>query len=340
MTKAKANHVEVKHPEDKIYQLKVTLAGSKPPVWRRLAIPGDSTMEEVHAIIQASFDWENAHLHQFILGDERDGIIISHPNFGLGSGRTRTSKAVEKIVSDLGFDEDFLSLDELWDEGVLDESIVFLEDIVSREGARLVYEYDLGDRWEHEILVEKIFDPEPGVEYPVCIDGALSGPPEDCGGIPGYADLLEALKDSKREDHAEALDWVGDDFDPEEFDLDTINAELFYYEDYLVPPEDDFSFDDVAISDEAIEEAIDMINEQTKAFVQEVVSSKDGFALRFPGGVPLVNVVVSQFAAMTYAQYPQLKAIYEVGPGSEPVWVRFTGPKNDIQAVREILGVK
>ena len=332
---------KIERTDDKIYQLKVTLVGSKPPIWRRLAVPGDFTFEELHGAIQVSFEWENAHMHQFILGNRDNAVIISHPSFELVGTDVKDVKVVEKMLSGLGFDEELVSLDDLADSNVLNESLVLLEEVVSQVGAKLVYEYDFGDRWEHEIVVEKISVLEPDIEYPVCLDGARSGPPEDCGGIGGYADLLEVLGDPNRDDHEDALEWIGDDFDPEDFDIEAVNAEMSYYEDYLVLPDDSLFDDEEGIlSDEQIEEAVQMINEQTKAFIQEVIPSTDGFALRFPGGIPLVNVVIPQFVTMTYAQYPQLKAIFEIGPGSEPVWARFTGSQEDVQAVKDLMGIK
>jgi hypothetical protein len=89
-----------------------------------------------------------------------------------------------------------------------------------------VYEYDFGDGWEHEILVEKILQSEPGVRYPVCLAGKRACPPEDCGGVWGYESLLEALRDPEHPEHNDMLEWIGEDFDPEAFDLDSINQDL------------------------------------------------------------------------------------------------------------------
>lgn len=327
--------------KDTIYQLKITLIDSDPPIWRRVLIPGRFTFEEVHAVIQVCMGWENAHLHQFVLGERGNAVFLSHPSFDLEPTTTKDRKAIDQKLADLGFDTTRLSPKQLDQSNVLDETDFLLQEVVSREGATLLYEYDFGDSWEHTILVEKIVAPEPGVEYPTCIGGARCGPPEDCGGIGGYADLLDALSDPKRDDHEEALDWIGDDFDPEYVSLDEINEEIAFYEDWFVPPDDEMDFDDEdELTDEDIEEALGMLTEQVKAFIQEVVPSPDGFALRFPGGIPLVNVVVPQFVTVTYAQSPHLKVVFEIGPGSEPVWVRITGSKEDLQAVKETLGIK
>jgi hypothetical protein len=90
----------------------------------------------------------------------------------------------------------------------------------------LIYEYDFGDGWEHEILLEKVLRPDPAVQYPRCLGGARACPPEDCGGAGGYADFLQAISDPDHEEHDEYLDWIGGEFDPEEFELDEVDAGL------------------------------------------------------------------------------------------------------------------
>ncbi|HRV94457.1 MAG TPA: plasmid pRiA4b ORF-3 family protein, partial [Anaerolineae bacterium] len=101
-----------------------------------------------------------------------------------------------------------------------------LNQIAPGEKTKFVYEYDFGDSWEHVILVEKILPPEPGVHYPRCIKGKRAGPPEDVGGIWGYEDFLEAIKDPKHPQHEAMLEWAGDDFDPEAFDMSGVNEAL------------------------------------------------------------------------------------------------------------------
>ena len=174
-----------------IYQLKVTLSDSKPPIWRRLQVPADVTLAKLHHILQVSMGWTNSHLHQFRVGEQSYGV--PHP-------------------------DDF--------EDMIDERKVKLSKVAPKEKSKLVYEYDFGDDWRHAILVEKVLDPEPGVHYPRCVKGKRNGPPEDCGGVWGYSGLLETLADPRSPDHAEMLEWVGGAFDPEAFDLEELNAEL------------------------------------------------------------------------------------------------------------------
>jgi hypothetical protein len=108
----------------------------------------------------------------------------------------------------------------------MDEHKHRLRDVVPDQNLRFTYEYDFGDLWEHELLVENILPPQEGVRYPVCLMGARACPPEDVGGIPGYETLLEAIHNPNHLQHEEYLEWIGDSFDPEAFDADEVNRKL------------------------------------------------------------------------------------------------------------------
>jgi hypothetical protein len=176
-----------------IYQIKVTLEGIRPPVWRRLLVQSDISLGELHDIIQAAFGWLDYHLHQFIVGDTYFGVP----------------------------DPDYLGYVEMHDE-----EEVTLDQVAAEESAKLRYEYDFGDSWLHQVLVEKIVPPEPGQEYPVCTKGRRARPPEDVGGIWGYQYFLEAIADPEHEEHEEYLAWAGGAFDPEAFDAEEVNQAL------------------------------------------------------------------------------------------------------------------
>lgn len=173
-----------------ICQLKVTLKWSNPPIWRHLLVRGDTRLGKLHLILQVAMGWWDEHLHAFRIGNETYGIP-----------------------------------DPEYPDGTLNESRVRL-DKVADKGSKFLYEYDFGDSWTHEIKVEKILTPEPGVKYPRCIDGARACPPEDSGGVPGYERMLEIIANPKDEEYEEILEWLGDDFDPEAFDLKMVNREL------------------------------------------------------------------------------------------------------------------
>lgn len=180
----------------KIYQLKVSLDHSKPPIWRRLLVSEETELDELHHIIQIAMGWMNAHLHHFIVDNTYYGMDMS--DFGMGIS----------------------SSDQL-------ENGVQLRKIAPKEKSKFYYEYDFGDSWLHTILVEKILPPNPEQSLPQCIKGKRACPPEDVGGIYGYYEFLEAIKDSKHPNHEMFMDWVdGETIDPESFDLNAVNAEL------------------------------------------------------------------------------------------------------------------
>jgi len=178
-----------------IYQLKMTLRDTRPPIWRRLLVPAGLTLDVLHDVLQLAMGWDDSHLHEFRIGSKRFGK--SDPNDRL-----------------MGLDP------------IGNERTTCLFTVLGRVGAKGMYTYDFGDSWEHAIVVEKVLPPEPGVRYPICVDGRLHGPPEDCGGIPGYYNLLEALRDPNHQEHEELLDWVGGEFDPEAFSVDDVNRRL------------------------------------------------------------------------------------------------------------------
>lgn len=186
-----------------IYQIKVTLKDFKPSIWRRIQVRGDATLGELHAIIQMAMGWSNSHLHQFIIG-QRPRFVRIGP--------------LEPDIDD-----------ELTDE---DEDKVVISEVLPASKTKMVYEYDFGDSWEHEVVLEKIAQAEAGVYYPRCIAGENACPPEDVGGVWGYADFLEAINDPDHEQHEDMLDWVGGEFDPQEFDLDLVNKQLKVRQNY------------------------------------------------------------------------------------------------------------
>lgn len=192
--RARAGRTRTKKPAPAtgpIYQLKVTLRESKPPIWRRLLVPAGTKLSTLHDILQAAMGWTDSHLHMFRVG---------------------------KVAYGVPSDDDWIE--------VLDEQKATLAQVLPRAKSKMVYEYDFGDGWEHEILVEKVLDTEPGATSPVCVTGKRACPPEDCGGVWGYEEFLEAIKDPDHPEHDAMLDWVGYDFDPEAFDVDEINDAL------------------------------------------------------------------------------------------------------------------
>lgn len=181
-------------PAGPIYQLKITLRDSRPPIWRRVLVPGNFNLYQLHQVMQIAMGWTDSHLHHFRV----DSIYYSYPYPN----------------------SDWEEMDEE------DSRDVTLAQIAPEVKRKFMYEYDFGDSWEHDILVEKIFPPEPGEKYPQCIKGKGACPPEDVGGVWGYDTFLEAIRDPNHEEHAMYIEWAGEDFDPAAFDLEATNQAL------------------------------------------------------------------------------------------------------------------
>jgi DNA invertase Pin-like site-specific DNA recombinase len=172
-----------------VYQLKITLKNIRPPIWRRIQVLSSTTLEQLHLIVQEVMGWDNYHMHSFSIA----GIDYGQPQ------------------------PDF---------NVRSEKTVKLSQVVKGEKSKFFYTYDFGDSWEHEILVEKELPSTPDTNYPVCITGKRACPPEDCGGSWGYAELLEIIRDPSHPEYEERMEWVGESFNPDIFDLNEVNQRL------------------------------------------------------------------------------------------------------------------
>ena len=206
MTEKKSNVIKVDFPKHgkkqavpaPVFQLKVALQGAKPPIWRRIQVPGNITLDKLHDVIQVCMGWDDFHLHQFLI----DRTCYSLP------------------------DED-----DLWQTSrPKNEAQFTLQDLEKKIQPRFQYIYDFGDDWIHQITVEKILPPEEGKFTPLLITGRRACPPEDVGGMHGYMHLLEVLGDPEDEEYEEMTDWLDMDFfDPAQFgkeDIAEINATL------------------------------------------------------------------------------------------------------------------
>ena len=181
--------------ETPIYQLKITLKNIRPPIWRRVLVPGHFTLRQLYVVIQVAMDgWGGGHLHEFEINGKHYGEQI-------GPG-------------------------EDWGVPIVDETQVKLADVVRGEKTKFLYIYDFGDDWEHEILVEKFLPIDAEVTYPMCLKGKRSCPPEDCGGPWGYAELLGIWADPTHPEHEEQCEWLVEGFDPEDFDIEGVNTSL------------------------------------------------------------------------------------------------------------------
>ncbi|MEI7789114.1 MAG: plasmid pRiA4b ORF-3 family protein [Chlorobiaceae bacterium] len=182
-----------------IFQLKVTLSGSKPPIWRRILVPDNITLGRLHVVLQVVMGWSDCHLHQFSVKGER--------------------------YSPRDKDEEV----NLFGKPVKDEKKARLSSLFVSEHDFMIYDYDFGDSWEHHIILEKFLPFDSSIKLPVCLTGKGACPPEDCGGVWGYHDLLEIVADKSHPDYEDTMDWLGEDFSPETFDKTKANDILFKY---------------------------------------------------------------------------------------------------------------
>lgn len=176
-----------------IYQLKVVLLGSATPIWRRLHVPADAKLDWLHAVLQVAMGWTNSHLHQFKVGEDYYSDTRHHS---------------------AEFEDDL---------PILEDRTFTLRQIAPREQDAFRYEYDFGDSWEHEITVEKILPNTAESSSARCLEGARACPPEDCGGTPGYDDLLKILENRKHPEHKSMKEWLGRPLDAEAFDVEKTN---------------------------------------------------------------------------------------------------------------------
>ena len=179
------------------YQLQVFLNETDPLIWRRLQVPGNANLGWLHAVLQIAMGWTNSHLHQFICGEH----VYSDPSFELQEYEG--------------------------DPPVLDEGKATVAKLLRKIGDGLVYDYDFGDSWEHMVIVEQIL-PAASLKRStaVCVTGARACPPEDCGGVGGYEQLLKALRNRKHPEHRSMKQWLGRPFDSEHFDSSAVNKSL------------------------------------------------------------------------------------------------------------------
>jgi Plasmid pRiA4b ORF-3-like protein len=180
-----------------ILQLKITLKHVEPKVSRTILIESDTDFEELAMIIMDVMGWEGYHLHQFRVGREcyqPESEYLKEDDY---------AKAYDDLV---------------------------LSDLLPEVKSKMIFEYDFGDGWEHEIFFQKTVPVEIFSKYPRCIKGQNACPPEDCGGPWGYSELLETLEDKKHPDHADMREWLGlekgEKFDPTYFDLDEANERI------------------------------------------------------------------------------------------------------------------
>lgn len=183
----------------KIYQFKIELMGISPSIWRSVQLNDNTQLLDLHYAVQIAMGWYDSHLYQF----KNNELIYGDP-------------------------------DALEDESVLDDSVVNVVDVFKAEKDSIDYVYDFEDNWEHKIILEKIIESPKPLEHMLCVGGKRNCPPEDCGGVAAYLDMLEVLKTPDTEEYTELIEWLGGEFDPEFFEMSIINESFKEIEEQLL----------------------------------------------------------------------------------------------------------
>lgn len=176
-----------------VHQLKVSLQGIEPEIWRSFKVSSDFTFHDLHQVIQVVMGWNNFHLYEFTSKGKRIGLDL---------------------------EDDFFTSDK-----IIPSDTITIQEVLPRKRSNIQYTYDFGDSWEHRVVVEGISKDEV-LLHPICLDGAMNCPPEDCGGVWGYVDLLGIIQDKKHPEHKEMLEWLGGKFDPNRFNIQSVNKQL------------------------------------------------------------------------------------------------------------------
>lgn len=170
-----------------VHRLKVSLRQVKPPIWRRIEVPSDIKLSDLSDVLEAAMGWYGGHLHAF----EAGAVVYEPPHpEGFSFGRRP-----------------------------VDEGKARLGEVLPVVGSKMRWDYDFGDGWEHDVVVEAIAPRQAEVIYPICLAGKRACPPEDCGGPWAYGNLLDVLADPAHPEHDDLVEWLRPEFDPAEFDV-------------------------------------------------------------------------------------------------------------------------
>ncbi len=179
--------------QKQVFQFRLSLEGIQPEVWRRVQVPADFTLAQLHRVIQAAMGWLDYHLHEFAVSGHMYGV--PDPDYDV-------------------------------DRKVVDDRTVRLRDLNLSPGSRMEHLYDFGDNWRHVLELEDVLPAYGEDAIPLCLGGERATPPEDVGGVFGYEEFLEALSDSSHEEHEQMKSWVGRPFDPKCFSTEEANRRI------------------------------------------------------------------------------------------------------------------
>ena len=179
----------------RVADIRIELADIRPPIWRRVAVPLDMSLADLHMVIQVAMGWFNSHLWEFEIDGRSCGV----------SG---------------------LKDEPVWGDEILDARSLRLGRLIERGVTKFNYLYDFGDSWRHRIIVRSVEPAGRGMSYPRFLAGKRRCPPEDVGGVPGYRHFIDALANPDNAENSELLKWYGAPYDPESLDTEKIAAAL------------------------------------------------------------------------------------------------------------------
>ncbi len=223
----------------KILELKIVLDGIKPKIWRRFLVEDSISFNRLHKTIQTVMGWDDYHMYKFCIANEEivpdeDGYNLAESSFN----KLFSSPEFVKMLEQGRFGKSPCSLDTDKINKILhkieqNKPVVKFDvntrinQLIKSEKQKFIYVYDFGDSWEHTVTVEKIIEKDQSKKYPICLEGERACPPEDCGSVPGYYNLMKIRKNKKHPQYKELIvEWLGEDYDPELFIMDWVNARL------------------------------------------------------------------------------------------------------------------
>ncbi len=183
-----------------IIQLKITLQNTNPAIWRRIQVPKSITFFDLHHVIQVAMGWTNSHLFEFNIN-----------GYTLGWKGNKENE----------------------NEHLVDASTIVLGLLLNNKDEKFKYIYDFGDNWKHLVEVETLQERGETRIYPFCLGGEMRCPPEDCGGIHGFYENLDIIKDKEHPDYQDLKTWLGRGYNPEKFDIEKVNKELPMFKKFM-----------------------------------------------------------------------------------------------------------
>ncbi len=291
--------------ENPVYELKVTLRGSDPAIWRRLQVPARIWLGRLHHIFQATMGWQDGYLHRFEAGDRVYGLPVMDRDMRY---------SVDEMPEGLDLAQ------------ILHEASITLDQIAPEPGVGFRYIYGFANRWEHDVELEAIHPAGSGDGFPHVTGGSGAAPPEELEGIHQYQNvILNVLNDPDHPEYEKWRAWLDETaFDPDAFTVEEVDGIVRRYRNFTSFDED-LLRETLHIDPAETQALYDDMAGVLRLVLEEVRDLTDGFALRFMGG-PLFCQMTAFFISLTYSRHTEFRFEQTVAPDSGPIWLRLSGP--------------